>query len=83
MGHAGTAEGGIGRELVAAVARWAAEHPDVDQVVLRVTVSNVAAVRFYAACGFVGTSDPPEPLRDGSNMMTQTMRLSIETARPR
>jgi SAM-dependent methyltransferase/GNAT superfamily N-acetyltransferase len=68
---------GIGRRLVAAVARWAAEHPDVDQVLLRVTVANHAAVRFYADCGFVGTSDPPEPLRDGSNLTTQTMRLLV------
>jgi GNAT superfamily N-acetyltransferase len=68
---------GIGRRLVAAVARWAARHHEVDQVLLRVTVANDAAVRFYAACGFVGTSDPPEPLRDDSNLTTQTMRLLV------
>src|SRR4029450_4293805 len=42
---------GIGRRLVAAVARWAAQHHEVDQVLLRVTVANDAAVRFYAECG--------------------------------
>jgi demethylmenaquinone methyltransferase/2-methoxy-6-polyprenyl-1,4-benzoquinol methylase len=66
---------GIGRELVDAVAKWAADRPGVDQVVLRVTISNDAAIRFYTTCGFVGTADPPEPLRDGSELMTQTMRL--------
>jgi GNAT superfamily N-acetyltransferase len=69
--------GGIGRELVASVARWAVDRPGVDQILLRVTTSNDAAVRFYAGCGFVGTSDPPEPLREGSALRTQRMRLLV------
>jgi SAM-dependent methyltransferase/ribosomal protein S18 acetylase RimI-like enzyme len=69
--------GGIGRELVDAVVRWASEKPGVDQVVLRVTIANEDAVRFYTSCGFVGTSDQPEALREGSDVMTRTMRLLV------
>jgi demethylmenaquinone methyltransferase/2-methoxy-6-polyprenyl-1,4-benzoquinol methylase len=68
---------GIGRELVAAAIGWASEHASVEQVVLRVTTTNAAAVRFYASCGFVGTSDAPEHLREGSSITTQRMRLLI------
>jgi len=73
---------GLGRRLVAAVEEWAAAL-DIDQLLLRVTDGNDGAVRFYASCGFVGTSDAPEPLREGSDRMTQTMRLLVGSARPR
>jgi GNAT superfamily N-acetyltransferase len=73
---------GIGRQLVAAVEEWAAAL-DIDQLLLHVTDGNDGAVRFYASCGFVGTSDAPEPLREGSNRTTQTMRLLVGSARPR
>ena len=68
---------GIGRALVTAVVGWAGARADVEQVVLRVTTTNETAVRFYASCGFVGTSDAPEPLREGSAISTQKMRLLI------
>ena len=73
---------GLGRRLVAAVEEWAAAL-DIDQLLLRVTDGNDGAVRFYASCGFVGTSDVPEPLREGSDRMTQTMRLLVGSARSR
>jgi len=73
---------GIGRRLVAAVAEWAAAL-DIDQLLLHVTVGNDDAVRFYASCGFVGASAVHEPLREGSDRMTQTMRLPVGSARPR
>lgn len=73
---------GIGRQLVAAVEEWAAAL-DIDQLLLHVTDGNDGAVRFYASCGFVGTSDVPEPLREGSDRMTQTMRLLVGSARSR
>ena len=73
---------GLGRRLVAAVEEWAAAL-DIDQLLLHVTDGNDGAVRFYASCGFVGTSDAPEPLREGSDRMTQTMRLLVGSARPR
>jgi len=69
---------GLGRALVAAVVGWATERPDVDRVVLRVTTSNDEAFRFYRSCGFVETSDPPEPLREGSELSTRTMYRRIE-----
>jgi GNAT superfamily N-acetyltransferase len=72
----------IGRQLVAAVEEWAASL-DIDQLLLHVTDGNDGAVRFYASCGFVGTSDAPEPLREGSDRMTQTMRLLVGSAWPR
>ena len=73
---------GIGRQLVTAIEEWAASL-DIDQLLLHVTDGNDGAVRFYASCGFVGTSDAPEPLREGSHRMTQTMRLLVGSARPR
>jgi GNAT superfamily N-acetyltransferase len=73
---------GIGRQLVAAVAAWAGGF-DVDQLLLHVTEGNDGVVRFYASCGFVGTSDAPERLREGSDRMTQTMRLLVGSARLR
>jgi GNAT superfamily N-acetyltransferase len=73
---------GIGRQLVAAVEQWAISL-DIDQLFLHVTDGNDGAMRFYASCGFVGTSDVPEPLREGSDRMTQTMRLLVGSARSR
>jgi GNAT superfamily N-acetyltransferase len=73
---------GIGRQLVAAVVGWAASL-DIDQLLLHVTEGNDGAVRFYASCGFVGTSAVREPLREGSDRMAQTMRLLVGSARSR
>jgi GNAT superfamily N-acetyltransferase len=73
---------GIGRQLVVAVEEWAASL-DIDQLLLHVTEGNDGAVRFYASCGFVGTSAVPEPLREGSDRMTQTMQLFVGSARSR
>jgi RimJ/RimL family protein N-acetyltransferase len=65
---------GIARELVERVVAWAGERSGVEHLVLRVTISNDAAVSLYASCGFVRTADPPEPLREGSTVSTATMR---------
>jgi len=73
---------GIGRHLVTAVEEWAASL-DIDQLLLHVTDGNDAAARFYASCGFVGTSGAPEPLREGSDRMTRTMRLLVGSASSR
>jgi GNAT superfamily N-acetyltransferase len=70
---------GIGRQLVTAVEEWAASL-DIDQLLLHVTDGNDGAVRFYASCGFVVTSDAPEPLREGSDRMTRTMLLLVGSA---
>jgi GNAT superfamily N-acetyltransferase len=68
---------GIGHELVKAIVGWATGRAGVDHIVLRVTISNDAAVRLYASCGFKPTTDPPEPLREGSAVSTQTMRREL------
>jgi GNAT superfamily N-acetyltransferase len=73
---------GIGRQLVTAVEEWAASL-DIDQLLLHVTDGNDGAARFYASCGFVGTSDAPEPLREGSDRMTRTMLLLVGSAQSR
>lgn len=65
---------GIGRVLVAAAVERA-RSLGVDALVLRVTEDNDAAGALYRSCGFVGTADPAEPLREGSEVMTRAMRL--------
>jgi GNAT superfamily N-acetyltransferase len=72
---------GIGRQLVTAVEEWAASL-DIDQLLLHVTDGNDGAVRFYASCGFVCTSDAPEPLRERSDLVAKTMLLLVKSARP-
>ncbi len=67
---------GIGRALVAAVVERA-RSLGVDEIVLRVTEGNGAAAALYGACGFARTSDPPEPLRDGSALRTIEMRRRL------
>jgi ribosomal protein S18 acetylase RimI-like enzyme len=67
---------GAGRRLVEAVVERAREL-GADEVTLRVTEGNDQAASFYSSCGFVGTSDAPEPLRDGSPLRTVAMRLLL------
>jgi GNAT superfamily N-acetyltransferase len=54
---------GVGRALLEAVAGWARGR-GCERLVLRVTETNGAARRFYAACGFAETG-VREPLREG------------------
>jgi demethylmenaquinone methyltransferase/2-methoxy-6-polyprenyl-1,4-benzoquinol methylase len=68
---------GIGRALVEAVVAHA-RSLGAEVVMLRVTESNPAAIGVYASCGFIGTPDPPEPLRDGSALMTRAMWLPLD-----
>jgi ribosomal protein S18 acetylase RimI-like enzyme len=67
---------GMGRALVAAAVERA-RSLDVDELVLRVSETNDAAVGLYTSCGFVGTAEPPEPLREGSDVRTRRMRLLL------
>jgi len=69
---------GTGRQLLDAAIRWAAQL-DARVMVLSVTCDNTAATRLYASAGFrpVGA---PEPLRPGSNLLAQPMRLDLRGA---
>jgi ribosomal protein S18 acetylase RimI-like enzyme/SAM-dependent methyltransferase len=67
---------GIGRALVEAVVDQARSLGG-EVVVLRVTEGNAAATNLYASCGFIGTPDRPEPLRDGSALTTRAMWLPL------
>jgi GNAT superfamily N-acetyltransferase/SAM-dependent methyltransferase len=67
---------GMGRALVAAAVERA-RSLGVDELLLRVTDTNDAAVGLYTSCGFVGTADPPEPLHEGSAVQTLRMRLLL------
>jgi demethylmenaquinone methyltransferase/2-methoxy-6-polyprenyl-1,4-benzoquinol methylase len=67
---------GIGRALVEAVVDHA-RSLGAEVVMLRVTEGNSAATGLYASCGFIGTPDPPEPLRDGSALTTRAMWLPL------
>lgn len=68
---------GVGRSLVAAAITWAREHA-VRTLVLKVTCGNVPAVNLYRSMGFepVGAL---APLRPGSDLLEQTMQLSLVT----
>ena len=66
---------GVGQALLGAVIAWARES-GVRQISLDVTCSNTAAMRLYARAGFLPTGEP-EPLRPGSPLMKQGMRLEL------
>lgn len=67
---------GVGRALVRAVAARAKER-GAGEVTLCVTEGNDAAAALYASSGFVGTADPPRPLREGSGVCIVDMRLLL------
>jgi demethylmenaquinone methyltransferase/2-methoxy-6-polyprenyl-1,4-benzoquinol methylase len=67
---------GIGRALVKAVVDQS-RSLGAEVVMLRVTEGNTGATGLYASCGFIGTPDPPEPLRDGSALTTRAMWLPL------
>ena len=66
---------GVGRKLLSAVVAWARD-ARAHQVVLNVTVGDTAARRLYVAAGFRPEGDP-QPLRPGSSILSQPMRLEI------
>ena len=68
---------GAGGVLLKAALDWAAS-VGARRVRLGVTVGDSPATRLYAAHGFVGVG-APEPLREGSPLMAQTLERGLPT----
>lgn len=66
---------GAGRQLVDAVVVWATR-VGADYLALGVTCGDTPANRLYAAVGFEPVGQP-EPLRPGSEILGQEMRLAL------
>jgi ribosomal protein S18 acetylase RimI-like enzyme len=66
---------GTGRLLLDAVIRWA-RRAGARRVELDVACGDSPAMRLYARAGFEAAGDP-EPLRPGSALMKQAMRLRL------
>jgi len=66
---------GIGKALLDSVAAWAKE-AKARHLELRVTCGDTAATRLYDRAGFKAFGDP-EPLRRGSDVVAQPMRLEL------
>ena len=69
---------GVGRELLRAALDWARER-EARFVALDVTLSNASALRLYERAGFKAVS-APQPMRAGSALMMQQMRLVLDGA---
>ena len=66
---------GCGSLLLGAVVAWARE-AEARSVVLGVTCGDTPARRLYSRAGFVPVGEP-EPLRPGSTLLSQPMRLDL------
>jgi GNAT superfamily N-acetyltransferase len=66
---------GIGRMLLEAVINWA-KGKNVDYLDLGVTYRDSPAMRLYLRAGFEPAGQP-EPLRPGSDLLCQSMRLQL------
>ncbi|MFC2064247.1 GNAT family N-acetyltransferase [Chloroflexota bacterium] len=66
---------GVGEKLLNEVIRWAREC-DASTLHLGVTVRNSPAMRLYLRAGFEPDGEPG-PLRPGSDLMEQSMRLKL------
>jgi GNAT superfamily N-acetyltransferase len=66
---------GLGRVLLETVIAWAKEK-DVHHLDLGVTYRESPAMRLYQRLGFEATGKP-EPLRPGSHLLCQSMRLEL------
>ena len=69
---------GAGRMLLEAVIDWARD-ANVRYLALGVTCGDSAAARLYARAGFQPVGEP-EPLRPGSSLLMQPMRLELRSA---
>ncbi len=68
---------GTGRALLDAAVAWA-RLAGAHTIVLDVTTGNNDAARLYERVGFIPTGEP-KLLRPGSTLLSQAMRLSLET----
>ena len=66
---------GAGQLLLQTVIRWAADR-GAAYLALTVTARNSPALRLYTRTGFE-PSGPPEPLRPGSELLEQPLRLRL------
>jgi ribosomal protein S18 acetylase RimI-like enzyme len=66
---------GAGRMLLDEVIRWALA-ANVRWLMLGVTCGDTPAMRLYLRAGFTPAGEP-EPLRAGSNVLAQSMRLEL------
>ncbi len=66
---------GVGKLLIETVVTWAREM-GVRHVTLAVTCGDTPAYRLYSRAGFIAVGET-EPLRDGSDLLCQDMRLTL------
>ena len=69
---------GAGTELLSTVVNWAKEQR-VARLILSVTIADSAAWRMYKSAGFQEFG-APEPLREGSDVVSQSMSLVLGTS---
>jgi GNAT superfamily N-acetyltransferase len=69
---------GVGRMLLEAVIAWA-KPANACYLALSVTCGDSPAMRLYVRAGFQPLGDP-EPLRPGSELLAQPMRLTLRMA---
>lgn len=69
---------GVGQALMMAGISWATQQ-GIEQLVLDVTIGNEPARRLYERLGFQPVGDLV-PLREGSDLMEQTMVLALRVA---
>jgi ribosomal protein S18 acetylase RimI-like enzyme len=69
---------GAGQMLLEAVIAWA-RATNASYLALVVTCGNGPAMRLYARAGFQPVGEP-EPVRPGSELLAQAMRLALRTA---
>ena len=71
---------GVGRMLLETAIEWARSR-GARSIMLGVTCGDTPARRLYASAGFQAIGDP-EPLRPGSELNVQTMKLEISPVAP-
>jgi GNAT superfamily N-acetyltransferase len=74
----GSRRGGVGRALLGAAIAWA-RGKGATSMYLSATCGETPAARLYARAGFVAAGDP-EPIRPGSEVLAQLLRLELRAA---